>query len=197
MKTKHKNWISKAIKHPGALHRQLGIKAGHKIPAGTLFNAAKKGGVMGSRARLAETLKGFKHKMVEGSKEDKAYDKKRNIKEGSKRDMPMKSKGIKCKTCGKTHSKGVKHKFDLGTIGQGAVNVGNTIGRVAGGIGRAVGNNLPRFGSKSPSTQRPSIAKPIINATPGGNMFAQHAADIKAAMNYKKKGKKAKKHAKR
>ena len=60
---KHKkNWIAGAIKHPGALHRQLGVKAGHKISAGKLATAAKKGGTIGKRARLAETLKSFHHK---------------------------------------------------------------------------------------------------------------------------------------
>jgi hypothetical protein len=59
---KKKNWIAGAIKHPGALHRSLGVKAGNKIPAGKLASAAKKGGKLGRRARLAETLKGFKHK---------------------------------------------------------------------------------------------------------------------------------------
>jgi len=50
-------WIQRAIKHPGALHKQLGIPEGKKIPAGTLASAAEKGGKLGRRARLAETLK--------------------------------------------------------------------------------------------------------------------------------------------
>lgn len=50
-------WISKAIKKPGALHRQLGVPEGEKIPAGKLAAAAKKGGKLGARARLAQTLK--------------------------------------------------------------------------------------------------------------------------------------------
>jgi len=54
-----KKWIGKAIKHPGALHRELGIKQGKKIPAKRLAAAAKKGGKIGRRARLAETLKGL------------------------------------------------------------------------------------------------------------------------------------------
>lgn len=54
------NWIAKAIKHPGALHKELGVPQGKKIPAGKLNAAAKKGGVEGRRARLAKTLKGFK-----------------------------------------------------------------------------------------------------------------------------------------
>lgn len=50
------NWIQGAIKHPGALHRELGVKAGDKIPRKKLMSAAKKGGKLGKRARLAETL---------------------------------------------------------------------------------------------------------------------------------------------
>lgn len=55
-------WIQKAIGKPGALHKELGVPEGKKIPAGKLAAAAKKGGTEGKRARLAETLKGFKHK---------------------------------------------------------------------------------------------------------------------------------------
>jgi hypothetical protein len=50
-------WISKAIKKPGALHKQMGVAEGKKIPAKKLAKAAKKGGKLGQRARLAETLK--------------------------------------------------------------------------------------------------------------------------------------------
>lgn len=52
-----KKWIKGAIKHPGALHKELGIPKGKKIPAKQLAAAAKKGGVVGKRARLAKTLK--------------------------------------------------------------------------------------------------------------------------------------------
>ena len=55
-----KNWIKGAIKHPGALHREMGVPQGQKIPAKRLAKAAKSGGIFGKRARLAETLKGFK-----------------------------------------------------------------------------------------------------------------------------------------
>lgn len=51
------NWIKGAIKHPGALHRQLHVPMGEKIPAGKLAAAASKGGKLGARARLAQTLK--------------------------------------------------------------------------------------------------------------------------------------------
>lgn len=51
-----KKWIQKAVKAPGALHKQLGVPAGEKIPTGKLAAAAKKGGKLGKRARLAQTL---------------------------------------------------------------------------------------------------------------------------------------------
>lgn len=54
-----KNWIQGAIKHPGALHKQLGIPQGKKIPKSKLRAAAKKGGALGRRARLALTLSKF------------------------------------------------------------------------------------------------------------------------------------------
>jgi hypothetical protein len=60
MATKSKNWIADAIKKPGVLKKSMGVKKGEKIPAGKLAAAAKKPGKMGQRARLAQTLKGFK-----------------------------------------------------------------------------------------------------------------------------------------
>lgn len=53
-------WIQSAIKHPGALHRQLGVPEGEKIPAKKLATAAEAGGKLGQRARLAQTLKKLK-----------------------------------------------------------------------------------------------------------------------------------------
>lgn len=53
-------WIQAAIKKPGALRAALGAKKGQPIPAKKLAMAAKKPGKMGQRARLAQTLKGFK-----------------------------------------------------------------------------------------------------------------------------------------
>lgn len=53
--------IGQVIKHPGALHRDLGVPQGQKIPAKKLAKAAAKGGKIGQRARLAQTLKGFHH----------------------------------------------------------------------------------------------------------------------------------------
>jgi hypothetical protein len=52
-------WIQRALakSRPGALHRQLGVPAGKKIPAKKLRAAAKKPGLLGRRARLALTLR--------------------------------------------------------------------------------------------------------------------------------------------
>lgn len=44
----------------GALHKQLGVASDKKIPAKKLEKAASKGGKLGKRARLAETLKKLK-----------------------------------------------------------------------------------------------------------------------------------------
>jgi hypothetical protein len=54
------HWIQGAIKHPGALHKELGVPQGKKIPGGMLKKAEHAGGKLGKRARLAETLKGLR-----------------------------------------------------------------------------------------------------------------------------------------
>lgn len=53
-------WIAGAIKKPGALHEQMGVPKGEKIPAKKLAAAAKQPGKLGQRARLAQTLKKMK-----------------------------------------------------------------------------------------------------------------------------------------
>lgn len=53
-------WITGAIKHKGALHKELGVPTSKKIPESKLKKAEHAGGKLGKRARLAETLKGFK-----------------------------------------------------------------------------------------------------------------------------------------
>ena len=60
-------WIQKAISKPGALHKQLHVPAGEKIPAEKLDVAAEKGGKLGKRARLAKTLKSLHKEEVEFS----------------------------------------------------------------------------------------------------------------------------------
>lgn len=59
--TQDKNWIKKALGKPGQLHKDLGIPLGEKIPLGRLRNAINQGGVVGKRANLALTLRGFNH----------------------------------------------------------------------------------------------------------------------------------------
>lgn len=55
-----KNWIKGAIKHPGALHRSLGVPEGQKIPASKMAAAAhSKNPTTRKRAALAKTLKGM------------------------------------------------------------------------------------------------------------------------------------------
>lgn len=55
-----KKWISGAIKHPGALHRDLGVPEGKKIPAKKLAAARhSKNPTIRRRANLARTLGGF------------------------------------------------------------------------------------------------------------------------------------------
>lgn len=50
-------WIQKMHMKKGALHEELGVPEGKKIPAKKLNAAAKKGGLEGKRANLAKTLK--------------------------------------------------------------------------------------------------------------------------------------------
>lgn len=57
-------WIGKAVgKHPGKLHRELGVPEGKKIPAKKLSKAEHgKNPTIRKEANLAKTLKGFKKK---------------------------------------------------------------------------------------------------------------------------------------
>lgn len=53
-------WIKGAHIKKGALHKELGVPQGKKIPGGMLKKAEHAGGKLGKRARLAETLKGLR-----------------------------------------------------------------------------------------------------------------------------------------
>ena len=57
-----KDWIKKAVGKPGALHKELGVKKGEKIPAKKLAEADKKAKKndntkMERQINLAKTLK--------------------------------------------------------------------------------------------------------------------------------------------
>ena len=49
--------IKKAIKKPGQLHKDLGVKASKKIPVSKIKEAAKGSGKTAQRARFALTLR--------------------------------------------------------------------------------------------------------------------------------------------
>lgn len=51
-----KRWIQGAIRHPGSLRRSLHVPEDERIPRGKLLLAARRGGKIGKRARLAVTL---------------------------------------------------------------------------------------------------------------------------------------------
>lgn len=54
-------WIKKAIKHPGKLHRALGVPQGKKIPEKKLNKAShSKNKTLRAEANLAKSLKKFK-----------------------------------------------------------------------------------------------------------------------------------------
>lgn len=56
-------WIQGAIKHPGALHKALGVPQGQKIPLRKLKKAEHSSNPKIARqAHLAATLKGFHHR---------------------------------------------------------------------------------------------------------------------------------------
>ena len=58
----NKKFIQSAIKKPGALRKQLGVKKGQTIPVSKLQAAAKKKGKLGQRARFALMLRGLSKK---------------------------------------------------------------------------------------------------------------------------------------
>lgn len=61
MAGKPKNFIKKAIKHPGALHRELGVPEGKKIPAKKMEKALhSENPRMRKQANLAKTLRGLR-----------------------------------------------------------------------------------------------------------------------------------------
>ena len=57
-----KKWIQQAIAKKGALHKQLHVGKDKNIPLDKLKSAAKQGGKLGQRARLALTLRKLKKK---------------------------------------------------------------------------------------------------------------------------------------
>ena len=57
------NWMQGAVKHPGALHKELGVPQGQKIPAKKVAAAADSSNPLeAKRARLAQTFARFRGK---------------------------------------------------------------------------------------------------------------------------------------
>jgi len=60
-KKEAKHWIKGAIKHPGALHRELGVPQGDKIPAKKMGKALHSSNPrLRKQANLARTLSGLR-----------------------------------------------------------------------------------------------------------------------------------------
>ncbi len=57
-----KNWIQGAIKHPGQLHKDLGVPQGETIPVSKIKEASKGNSKTAQRARLALKLRYFRKK---------------------------------------------------------------------------------------------------------------------------------------
>lgn len=75
---KSKKWIKGAIKHPGALHRALGVPEGEKIPAAKMAAAKNsKNPRIKKMAALAGTLGKMDHSGGK-SRKDKWYGAKDN-----------------------------------------------------------------------------------------------------------------------
>ena len=65
-----KKFIQNMHMKKGALHEEMHIAQGKKIPKAKLEKAAEKGGKLGKRARLAETLEGLDHKKSSSRKKE-------------------------------------------------------------------------------------------------------------------------------
>jgi hypothetical protein len=71
-----KHWIKGAIKHPGALHRALGVPKGEKIPAAKLAAARNSDNPrIAKMAGLAHTLEGMNKGSAKKSRSEKWYGK--------------------------------------------------------------------------------------------------------------------------
>ncbi len=94
-KKKDKKWLKKAIKHPGALHKSLGVKEDETIPMEKITSKItelekasegdkkldKKEAKLLRRLNLAKTMKKFKKGKKEETKEPKEDKKEEDKKE--------------------------------------------------------------------------------------------------------------------
>lgn len=78
-----KNWIQKAIRKPGSLHKALHVPSGKDIPLAKIKKAAQDkspchASVLRKRANLALTLKGVKHPRGEHPRGEQKQDKQKS-----------------------------------------------------------------------------------------------------------------------
>lgn len=100
-----KHWIDKAIKHPGALHEELGVPKGEKIPESKMDEALHSDNPEEKkRAEFAEELKGF-HKKDKKSKKAKGK---------GKQSAPLGHQGSEQDPSGKTEDPGKMQDSDDG-----------------------------------------------------------------------------------
>jgi hypothetical protein len=105
MAQRKEKFIQKAIKKPGALHRQLGIPEDETIPKSKLKAAAKKGNTkLAKRARLALTLEKLPHRGRKSSAK-KSTAKKSTAKKSTARKSSTKKSAAKKSTARKSSSK--------------------------------------------------------------------------------------------
>lgn len=142
------HWIAGAIKHPGALHRELGVPQGEKIPAKKLAKAKHSDNpLLRKRANLASTL-GKMHKAAGGSVSDGELEGTRPLRGGRM-----------------AHAKG-------GKAGRGKMNVNIIIGAGHGAQDAQTtpGGMLPPGGPPRPPGAVP-VAMPPTTPPMGGGMM--------------------------
>lgn len=54
------HWMSKAVKHPGGLHKALHVPMGQQIPPAKIAAAKNKGGHLAEMANLANVFSKFR-----------------------------------------------------------------------------------------------------------------------------------------
>lgn len=106
-----KKWIQKMHMKKGALHEELHVPKGEKIPKAKLKKAAAKKGIEGKRARLAETLEGLHNKGKKSAHE-------REVMGGEKGDKKLHKKAVKRHKKEKVEK--VMHEFKEGMLHEGS-----------------------------------------------------------------------------
>lgn len=194
---KYKNWIKSAIQKPGALHRQLKVPAGKKIPASKLAKAADKGGKLGRRARLAQTLKSFKHKkspkfkipesikdigrsLIRQPKVPALTYHAEEVAEGNDYTLSRQTSPYKAQNL-------VKNRRNPPEM-----TVTKHYKKKSSGKTKHKFSLSGMFRSFRRPSANPKIPSAAVKIAPAGSLFNQHAQQLKEAMAYKRKAAKKK-----